>query len=882
MDYPVWGIPWIGGGVVIALIAIVHVYVAHFAVGGGLYLVLTEIKARRENSAELLAYVKKHTLFFLLLTMVFGGLTGVGIWLAIHLNSPAATSKLVHVFSFGWSIEWVFFICEIVALLIMYYKFDTMRPKDHIKVAWLYFAFGWLSLFMITGIINYMLTPGDWLETRNFWDGFFNPSFWPGVAYRTFLSFSIAGIFALVTASHIADAELRQRVTRYSAVWAILPFALMLPSALWYFNSLPEGAQAMITGHNREITGILHGAVTVIPLMLVLGALLALRMPGGMKKGLAYALLILGLVHIGVFEYVREHARRPYLITGYLYSNSIFKQDVPRLNEEGFLPNAKWSSVRQLTDENRLEAGRNIFALQCQICHSIGGRNDIRPLTEKFSVFGMNAQLRGQGRLNKYMPPFVGTDEERLALAEYIVKDLHGGEAQGYADYKPEPEETEIPPFDPDTGEYVLLAWNNLGMHCISDSSPWWVLLPPANDIFAQLIRRGPLPEVVTEGVTLSFKVQEGFENPQNHVRFWESEKAIFGVDLEPGVGLSGLGLSGEMHFKDGLNAFAADLIPVVPYPDSGGYNPYPLFTIEARGEGGELLAMTRVVAPTSTEMGCKNCHGGEWRVAGVAGFTDETSRDVLAVHDRLSGTNLLEMAENGEPRLCQSCHADPVLATEGDPELLNFPASLHGFHANYLTDMGAEACHSCHPNNPNGPTTCLRDFHSGIGMDCTSCHGTMEDHALSLLKKEHEAGKPGAARLMENLKPRIVASVEEIKGRTPWLMEPDCFSCHNLQEKPFFGDSSFNKWTSGDPMNLYRLRSDDTGALMCESCHGSTHASYPVVDTMYGKDRDSIQPMQYQGNRRPIGAGEGNCDVCHMDSGFTSDMSMHHPMVGF
>ena len=40
MNYPVWDIP--ASGLLIAFIAIVHVFVSHFAVGGGLYLVLTE------------------------------------------------------------------------------------------------------------------------------------------------------------------------------------------------------------------------------------------------------------------------------------------------------------------------------------------------------------------------------------------------------------------------------------------------------------------------------------------------------------------------------------------------------------------------------------------------------------------------------------------------------------------------------------------------------------------------------------------------------------------------------------------------------------------------------------------------------------------------
>lgn len=92
MNYPVWYLPETGGGFLIALIAIVHVFISHFAVGGCLYLVLTERKELRENSAEILAFTKCHAKFFMLVTMVFGGITGVGIWFIITLVQPAATS----------------------------------------------------------------------------------------------------------------------------------------------------------------------------------------------------------------------------------------------------------------------------------------------------------------------------------------------------------------------------------------------------------------------------------------------------------------------------------------------------------------------------------------------------------------------------------------------------------------------------------------------------------------------------------------------------------------------------------------------------------------------------------------------------------------------
>ena len=86
MNYPVWQLDAFGGGLMIAMIAVFHVYISHFAVGGGLFLVLTEHKAYRENDKSILAYAYKHTKFFLLITMVAGGITGVTSIHQFHLQ----------------------------------------------------------------------------------------------------------------------------------------------------------------------------------------------------------------------------------------------------------------------------------------------------------------------------------------------------------------------------------------------------------------------------------------------------------------------------------------------------------------------------------------------------------------------------------------------------------------------------------------------------------------------------------------------------------------------------------------------------------------------------------------------------------------------------
>jgi cytochrome bd ubiquinol oxidase subunit I len=49
MSYPVWEVPNIGNGWIIGLIAIFHVFISHFAIGGGAFLALTETLALKKT-----------------------------------------------------------------------------------------------------------------------------------------------------------------------------------------------------------------------------------------------------------------------------------------------------------------------------------------------------------------------------------------------------------------------------------------------------------------------------------------------------------------------------------------------------------------------------------------------------------------------------------------------------------------------------------------------------------------------------------------------------------------------------------------------------------------------------------------------------------------
>jgi mono/diheme cytochrome c family protein len=544
-----------------------------------------------------------------------------------------------------------------------------------------------------------------------------------------------------------------------------------------------------------------------------------------------------------------------------MYSTAIMGADVEILNTDGLLAHAKWTGIREINDENILQAGRELFNLQCLACHTVGGvKNDIIQKTRDLTYMGVLSQLYGQGKVMDYMPPFVGTRQEMEALASFIAVELNQKEkVTTVAQYQPTPADNEIPPFDMKNDEYVLLAWNDLGMHCISDCDPWFILLPPANTLEAQLIRRGPAPQIISEGVELRYRVEEGFESPSKHVEFWKFAESYFGSKLEENVGLAGNGMSGTFEWNADRNSFIAGMIPVVPYNDDGSFNPYPMFYIEAVDVAkGEVLMMTKAVAPVSTEMGCRNCHSGGWRVNGISGVADETAINILKAHDRINGTELYPAAAEGSPVLCQSCHADPALGAIGKPEHNNFSAAMHGWHANYMHVEGAQACVMCHPGSAVGNTRCNRGVHAQLGMNCVNCHGTLADHAAGLLNAQPETNS--SARLLANLQTVVVASVADVMPRLPWIQQPDCLGCHPDFGTPEENPSAFNKWNS-DFSELYRIRADNAG-IRCEACHNSTHSEYPARNA-FGKNRDNTQPMQYGNMPLPI-ASEFSCEVCH------------------
>ena len=383
-----------------------------------------------------------------------------------------------------------------------------------------------------------------------------------------------------------------------------------------------------------------------------------------------------------------------------------------------------------------------------------------------------------------------------------------------------------IPPYGigfppvPINKNYTLIAWNDLGMHCMDPSYEDFSVLPPYNTLRAQVIHRGDLPSIVTKGITVHYRIL-GNTYSANKTNFWQYAQKLFGLPtpLPVNVGLKGFGLSGKM--APAGTYFLAEGIPLTEYLDNNLQWPYPYQMAElvAKNSSGQIIASTQTVAPVSTEMHCEYCHKDNGSAnKGIA--TGAVKQNILTLHDQRNGTHLMAQ----RPVLCASCHSSNALGLAGKPGIPNLSRAIHGKHSAVGIDDGTMTgtCYACHP----GPQTeCLRDVMFQAGKTCYSCHGNL------------------AALANPN--------------RRPWLDEPRCATCHTAA----YGENSGT---------LYRFSKGHQG-IFCEACHGSPHAITPTIEK-----NDNVQAILLQGHAGTI----NTCTVCHLTKppfgGPHHDIPMH------
>ena len=206
------------------------------------------------------------------------------------------------------------------------------------------------------------------------------------------------------------------------------------------------------------------------------------------------------------------------------------------------------------------------------------------------------------------------------------------------------------------------------------------------------------------------------------------------------------------------------------------------------------------------------------------------------------------------------------------------------------------QTCYQCHPGTN---TKCMRGAMADGGMVCQDCHGDLAQVGDDFTKNV-TAAKPFPAGA-------------DLTKRVPWANEPGCGSCHtgdatsnmakaagvtvngydtngnadgirliraylstDASAKPIvpankrFAENtiaaSFNGFANPGAGNqkLYRV-STGHGGVMCEGCHGATHAEWDADSSPL--QNDNVTGNQLQGHSGTV----SECSTCHTTSAMSA-----------
>jgi len=206
--------------------------------------------------------------------------------------------------------------------------------------------------------------------------------------------------------------------------------AVLPPLVWWYIRRIPpelwnSARGAMPTASHYAVEA---GVLAIATFVLVL---LTLIRPA--RLHLAYSLVIMlsALGTMGAFEFVREAVRKPFVIANYLYDNSLYATpsatdggfSVEAIDQAGVLNTARWVQQVEPGQAAGAAAGREIFRVECQSCHTANAYRGMRRLltARQWDALALNAMLGSLDLMhNGVMPPFAGTDAERAALGAYL------------------------------------------------------------------------------------------------------------------------------------------------------------------------------------------------------------------------------------------------------------------------------------------------------------------------------------------------------------------------------------------------------------------------------------------------------------------------------
>jgi|GEM_PF-199269 len=435
MPFPPFSIPFLGAGMTIGLNAIIHVLISHgIAIGVVGLVVLIERHAHRPGMEEWENFSHRLIRFAAIVITTVGAATGVGIWFITSVLAPRTIGSMLRIFFWPWFIEWGVFVGELLILLSFYYLWDRLRlhhRNRHALLGAAYVTLAVSSAVLITGILAFMMTSGEWPSTGRFFPAFFNATFIPQLLLRLFGAFGLGALISLVYLYFtVKESPFRRRVARLLGRVLLGTLIGTAICTIWYFSLVPPNFKTHVVSSVMPYAFPKDPRVFRAVNLLALAMLLVFALAAQVKirrfaKILAIPALLLAIGFVSEYEYIREFIRGPYLTPGFMYANQVLVQEHPYLTEKGMLETSYWYRA------NPEPAGEFLFQANCGACHTMGGVNSILRCVHGRSEDGIYVIIGNTHEMVPWMAPFSGNDRERRMLANYLYTRANGLPAAG-------------------------------------------------------------------------------------------------------------------------------------------------------------------------------------------------------------------------------------------------------------------------------------------------------------------------------------------------------------------------------------------------------------------------------------------------------------------
>jgi len=420
--FPVVDVGPLMKGLVIGGLGIFHVFLAQFAIGGGMLLCYLQWLHMRGACRLARRFADDYFKVLVLVSFVLGAVTGVAMWFTSIQVSPRTIATMVREFHWVWATEWTFFCLEVVAGYLFYRYGPRLTDPARLQLLLLYSGASWMSLFWINGILSWQLTPGGWLESHDVWAGFFNPGFLPSLIFRTISAAAIAALAACVLVNAVGgfSREERHELVAVCARPLVAMLAMPLVGA-WYLATMPADSRGWTTGGSVPMTLFLTMAVGSSTLVGLYAVVAILRQRLYVNGATATLLLALAFAATAGGEFVREGVRKPFTIREYLYSNSIARDGIGQLRQRGCATDDPYPLRDAAAYPNaQLALGAKVFRVQCSVCHTLEGMNAVCELAATWSIDQRRLNIAQLQRTKPFMPPFAGTPAEVEAVVQLI------------------------------------------------------------------------------------------------------------------------------------------------------------------------------------------------------------------------------------------------------------------------------------------------------------------------------------------------------------------------------------------------------------------------------------------------------------------------------